>query len=483
MSRAAWVGLLLLGAAAGLVVFLATRGLPEALVKEVATARESLSATQAAFDAELAAIERTVAEDSTYLAGQPEVAAAREALSAGKAEAAAELQRVATCADPMLERDRHGEGDALLVCLTVAREAQQLAKTKLAGARAGVDLLVDYKKNFSKYKAQAAEAGRELAGQSDPATLYALLAAKAGDCTDAESKLTNRIDQWAQRATSIDLEIAQFRVMAEQTPVDYAAAGRTATGLQAAVASVKAERARLTTDIDTLGQTRDRVLIDMQMSGGNPQHRYRDLVDGVAQDSAWTTVSLAEYTAHADQLGMTIRAKPECVPESEALTNAAPPGYHYMGNPRYGQWANRSGSNVWEFYGKYSLLRDVWFGSNAYRPVTRVVYDDYRTSASSRRAWYGSNREYGSSGSETRRRYATSTYVARQAAAAASAAKSRTYSNSNYRSTGSSGSSGSSSGGYKTSSYRSGSSGSSSSRSGSYRSSSYRSSSRSGGGK
>ncbi|MCA9547901.1 MAG: hypothetical protein KC613_26030, partial [Myxococcales bacterium] len=128
-----------------------------------------------------------------------------------------------------------------------------------------------------------------------------------------------------------------------------------------------------------------------------------------------------------------------------------------------GRWEQRNGGSFWVFYGRYRLMQDLFWGPSYYSPIRRNHYDSYRSSVGSGKAWFGSSREYGTSGTTTRKKYASSTYYKRSAASARSA----------------SGSSGSSSGTrYSGSRYSS-----SSSRSGGYRSSRSRSSSFGGSGK
>ena len=43
---------------------------------------------------------------------------------------------------------------------------------------------------------------------------------------------------------------------------------------------------------------------------------------------------------------MTIYTKPEGKLESEAIRIASPPGYAYIGNPRYGRWENSGGHDI-----------------------------------------------------------------------------------------------------------------------------------------
>ncbi|RMH75904.1 MAG: hypothetical protein D6681_21955, partial [Calditrichaeota bacterium] len=107
-----------------------------------------------------------------------------------------------------------------------------------------------------------------------------------------------------------------------------------------------------------------------------------------------------EYQNYYPYLGMVLAAK---TPDGKVMDTPSPPGYQYVGNPRYGHWrTGPDGTTFWEFYGKYALLRDI-FGM-----FTRPVYyrdwemwdRDYRPR---RRPFFGQRRQYGTEGSYTRK--------------------------------------------------------------------------------
>jgi hypothetical protein len=130
--------------------------------------------------------------------------------------------------------------------------------------------------------------------------------------------------------------------------------------------------------------------------------------DGRARKTDWMEVTRKEFTDHKEHLGMTVFSKPEGTLPEDAHETAAPPGYAYVGNPRYGRWERRSGGSFWAFYGQYAFMRTVLgMGMN---PIRRSSWDSYHTSRRSRRAFFGSSNQWGTRGSLTRKRYGTSSY-------------------------------------------------------------------------
>ena len=119
---------------------------------------------------------------------------------------------------------------------------------------------------------------------------------------------------------------------------------------------------------------------------------YRTFITG------WYDVKKGMYRDFNNFLGMTVASKTQ---DGTISNTNHPPGYQYVGNQRYGQWRNdSSGNSFWEFYGKFAMLNAAF--SMFRRPIYRSNYNDYRRHSSSGRPFYGSNREYGTSGSQTK---------------------------------------------------------------------------------
>ncbi len=116
-------------------------------------------------------------------------------------------------------------------------------------------------------------------------------------------------------------------------------------------------------------------------------------------DTDWTRVDENTYRKYYDYLGMVILSKSE---DGSIATTAYPPGYQYVGNPRYGHWRrDGSGNSFWEFYGKYAFFSSMFGLHN--RPIYRNDWDNYRTYRRAGRPYYGYNNSYGTNGKYTKR--------------------------------------------------------------------------------
>ncbi len=153
------------------------------------------------------------------------------------------------------------------------------------------------------------------------------------------------------------------------------------------------------------------ILNDMRSEGNfftDYYHQYK-IVTNRAEDTAaheqvlgdWQRVSTSFYRRHFNDLGMVLAAKTVGGAKSNI---PQPPGYQYIGNQRYGRWVERDGMSFWEFYGKYALISSV-FGM-LHRPYYRRDYDVFRDHQRRGRSYYGTRNEFGSRGTETRKRHA-----------------------------------------------------------------------------
>lgn len=91
-------------------------------------------------------------------------------------------------------------------------------------------------------------------------------------------------------------------------------------------------------------------------------HKYLIEENGEQKETDWVPVSADLYENNLDMLGMAVLTKPYGVFESDRLTQAAPPGMAYVGNPRYGEWQKDSnGDRFWSWYGKYAFFSSLFF--------------------------------------------------------------------------------------------------------------------------
>lgn len=145
------------------------------------------------------------------------------------------------------------------------------------------------------------------------------------------------------------------------------------------------------------------ILDDMREEGTFFQsyyHKYQVVQDDNSWTTDWQRVSEEDYHANANFLGMTLASNTG----GEENTAPHPPGYQYVGNPRYGEWRTHgSGTSFWAFYGQYALMRDL-FGLGR-GPIYRSDYDAYQRSRAQRRPYYGpTGGEYGTRGTLTQQR-------------------------------------------------------------------------------
>lgn len=157
------------------------------------------------------------------------------------------------------------------------------------------------------------------------------------------------------------------------------------------------------------------ILNDMRSEGNfftDYFHQYKIIAnkdrDAAAHEqvlSDWQRVSPSFYRQHADNLGMVLAAK---TIGGEQSSVPQPPGYQYIGNQQYGRWVERDGTSFWEFYGKYALISSV-FGM-MHSPFYRHDYDVFRDRHRRNLPYYGKRNgkrnEFGSHGTETRKRHA-----------------------------------------------------------------------------
>jgi len=156
------------------------------------------------------------------------------------------------------------------------------------------------------------------------------------------------------------------------------------------------------------------ILEDMQEEGvlfTNYYHQYQIIQGERSAKTNWVEVPETVYRKYENFLGMALTAKSD-----SGVTNTAhPAGYHYVGNPRYGNWNNSGGSSFWVFYGQYAMMSNLM--GRGGRSVFRSDYNDYRGTRRGGRPYYGRNREFGTAGSVTKQRR-PSFYKRRQQSAA-----------------------------------------------------------------
>ncbi|MEO2068381.1 MAG: hypothetical protein ABGX27_02600 [Desulfurobacteriaceae bacterium] len=114
-------------------------------------------------------------------------------------------------------------------------------------------------------------------------------------------------------------------------------------------------------------------------------HLYK-IIEGNTTETKWVEVDKKEWEAYPKE-GVIISAKPigyfreQIISESKKIYSA------FVGNPNYGHYVNNDGSSLWEWYGIYRFLSDLfgkdredsYTGTGRYKPIDyRDVYEDVK---------------------------------------------------------------------------------------------------------
>ncbi len=144
------------------------------------------------------------------------------------------------------------------------------------------------------------------------------------------------------------------------------------------------------------------ILEDMKVEGAffkDYYHRYR-LVwveSGPGSESkprmrqritGWYPVSKKLFDKYRSCLGMTLVAKTK---DGRVVTTPQPPGYQYVGDPRYGRWrTDDKGNRFWEWFGQYMFFRTLFGGiGGVYGPIYYDDWNSYRTTIRRGAPYYG----------------------------------------------------------------------------------------------
>ena len=122
-------------------------------------------------------------------------------------------------------------------------------------------------------------------------------------------------------------------------------------------------------------------------------HQYLVVLPEESSKTQWLEVPKDFYNKNLEFLGMALLTKKDGTFDDVA----SPPGYALVGDEKYGRWReDSSGGSFWEFYGKYALISSLFGGW--YSPIHRNDYRNYQTYRTSRKPYFGSNKQYGSTG-------------------------------------------------------------------------------------
>ena len=145
-------------------------------------------------------------------------------------------------------------------------------------------------------------------------------------------------------------------------------------------------------------------------------HKYLLEEGGETSETDWQPVSESFYESNIEYLGMAILSKPYGVFEQDRLTQAAPPGMAYVGNPKYGEWKEENnGNRFWSWYGRYAFFSSLFFFPPSYYSYGswNGWYNNYRY----RRPYFGQSENgsarYGTYGTYVKKspKYQSSDYA------------------------------------------------------------------------
>ena len=445
MSKAAWAGLLLLGAGLGLTTFFMTAGIPADVTRSVKLLKLEVHSARELHARSMKELDSIIASESAFLDPLPEVKDLKKSAESVSSQLD-EFERGLATAMALVEANNRRKRFELRAL--VDRTSTDLMRLNEAK---DMDQIVAQAKRLKSYKTDHKRLVQEArqAVSSIPlepglgAQITSTASKRKADYPSAAGKIDSRIASLRTVKNQLDSNRGKLETRATEDPVDYLATGRLVDLVASQAAEYQSRKKQLQQDLNSLSLSEDKVLIDMKSEGGAFFHKYKNIRGDKTETTGWQKVSSNFYRKHEANLGMTLYSKPEGVFPDEATKIASPPGYNYVGNSRYGQWQYRGGSSFWVFYGQYRFMQDLFRGPSYYSLVSRRDYDRYRSSTRRGQAYYGGRRQYGSRGTTTKKRYSASSYVKR--------AKSSGYRGSNYR--GTSGRSGRS-GGYRGSRYR-----------------------------
>ena len=248
--------------------------------------------------------------------------------------------------------------------------------------------------------------------------------------SDLESRLVavSKMPAEAERQWQTTAEMRR-KVAAKDPNVDYVALIGAADAIHNESTELPQKSAELEKLSGQLYDGWDKILIDLNVRGGNYEEKLRTIrthfTDVAAKKSeifkeeAWVQVSPAQYQSVERNLGMSIEHKPAGKYDFEAERVPQPAGFAYMAPPgqsnQYGYWSHSGGQSVWMWLPQYLILRDLMW-NRYYPPMTPYEYEEYRTYRSRGQTYYGHDTagsgapKYGSNGTVTQRQYADSNY-------------------------------------------------------------------------
>ncbi|HUI56307.1 MAG TPA: hypothetical protein VLY04_15135 [Bryobacteraceae bacterium] len=411
--------------------------LPSSLKTQIASERAALPAAQTQLRAARGQVAAQVQSDPELFKS----IAFGQQWSDRFVQADGELQSASHDLDDLArleKRDRHSDSDQAASLLTHERQARAHALAGAGAIEKDAARWLDARNHLPE-QARQMESDYQAIHAFDLAALTAAVHRAETDWPDKKADLEARLAAESALVADSDRawqssEAARRKAAANDSAgLEFGALFGAGESLKNSEADLQAKGDELKTLTGQLYTSWDKVLVDMQTSGGGDSRQYQQRIRTVrthyadaaastgetTSDEQWTTVPRSTYDAMRPDLGMAIEHKPAGKYDSEAQRVAQPAGLAYVaplaeGRNQYGYWDHRDGRDFWVFYGQYALLRDLLFNHD-YRPIERREWEDYRTYQSRGETYYGHDsstgqQKYGSQGTVTQNRYAGSKY-------------------------------------------------------------------------
>jgi len=352
-------------------------------------------------------------------------------------------------------------------------------------ASAGVDEIAQTCRKLLEFKKQSAAKAQQIEADYKAVQAVRLDELKAKidkgvvDWPDKKADLERRlaaVSAQVKRAEEVFQSSAKVRELAGQgvLPADQVVALFEASrDMQAARTAAAGAAAQLPSLIEQLYWSWEKILADMEIREGLDvtfHHKIQTVKTRVVpkdseevkpkESASWQRVPKARYEAMKKSLGMVVEEKPAGKYDHEAKRVTQPPGYSYIasrttGRNHYGYWHHGPTGWFWHWHRPYGYMGRYYWGPG-YRPISASDYGQYTTHRAANRTYTGGGR-YGSAGTATKSKYASSKYVRTGGFRSTQYVKSGgTYRGSRYaRPSRTSGSSSGSRSSYRSSSYRS----------------------------
>jgi hypothetical protein len=300
--------------------------------------------------------------------------------------------------------------------------------------RAQATRWLDFQRNLPHYLARMREE-HDAPHTADFAAVTTAVERAETDWPNKKADLDRRLSDLKSTPARAD---AQWQAT---TDARAAAANGSASGPQVAAlmeasdsldaaARVQSDAAALTGLSGQLYNSWDKVLEDLDVAHGEYREKVKivktHFIDvpakktEVSTDVRWDDISPSTYRTLENDLGMAIAHKDAGQYDSEAETTAQPAGFAYIAPPsvgsnQYGYWTHTSQGSFWTFLPQYLIMRELFWG-NSYRPIVINEYNGYYAARSLGRTYYGQSTpaappRYGTHGTFTQQRYASSRYV------------------------------------------------------------------------